>query len=397
MEAIFFIVLFWVGINLIMGFFSSIFGDGNWSDKSGPSDFSVDLFQEFVSNDKTRLDCFTFKIKGKVGNPTGAAVKVIFRLSDTTNSDEMAAIYAIPTVYHVDNTGLFGMCQTLPAADPTTYLPESISFGSVPKEWLQYPYKGKRTIKALAFVVDAACDESNIESIKSNLIHYAAATSTLDVLDIGYMDNYQNRDKINELSIDLCMLMAASDGSLDQNEIDVMKDWSRLSYILIEDESEKSAKKNKISSYIKNSYQRAKKKELNQDTIIRDINEIFDTTAKYNLIELLLEVAGADDVFAKEEDKFLSSIVTDLSLDLATINEMKNKVVIGIKKVDSSEASSESLLGLTDDMTNEEKRKSLRKSYAKWNAQTTHKDINIRQRANEMIEIIAKLNIKYKN
>lgn len=397
MEAILVLIIFYIGVNLIMGIFSSIFGDGNWSDKSVSSDFSVDLIQEFVSNDKTRLDCFTFKVKGKVGNPTGAAVKVIFRLTDVTNPDKKAAIYAIPTAYHVDNTGLFGMCETLPAADPTTYLPESLSFGSVPKEWLQYPYKGKRTIRALAFVVDAACDESNLESIKGNLIHYASDTSTLDVSDIGYADNYENRDKINELSIDLCMLMAASDGSLDQNEIDVMKDWARLRYILIEDESEKSAMKNKISSYIKNSYQRAKKKELNKDTIIKDINEIFDTTAKYNLIELLLEVAGADDVFAKEEDKFLSRIATDLSLDLSTINEMKNKVVIGIKKVDSSEDTSESLLGLTDDMTNEEKRKSLRKSYAKWNAQTTHKDITIRQRANEMIEIIAKLNIKYKN
>ena len=380
----------------IMGFLSSIFGDGNWSNQSKPSEFEVKLVQEFITTDTARHDCFTFKIKGTVGNPTGGSVKVIIRLLDEADNKK-AHIYAIPSSYHADKTGLFGLCEPLPAADPTTFFPEFVSFGSIPKEWLQFPYKGKRTIVALAILADAACDESNFESIKKYTINYSDSTSTYNVSDIGYMDNFENRDRTNELSIDLCMLLAASDGTLDQAEVDVMKDWARLTYIFMENQSDKEEQKKKISTYIKNSYQKAKTKELNKNMLIKEINEIFDNTAKYNLMELLLKIAGADDVFATKEEEFISQTARDLSLDQSTVSEMKNKVIIGIKEVQSTDDSGEGLLGITDDMTNEEKLKSLRKSYSKWNAQTTHKDANIRKRAKEMIEIIAKLNIKYKN
>ena len=165
----------------------------------------------------------------------------------------------------------------------------------------------------------------------------------------------------------------------------------------MENQSDKEEQEKKISTYIKNADQKAKTKELNKNMLIKEINEIFDHTAKYNLMELLLKIAGADDVFATKEEEFISQTARDLSLDQSTVSEMKNKVIIGIKEVQSTDDSGEGLLGITDDMTNEEKLKSLRKSYSKWNAQTTHKDANIRKRAKEMIEIIAKLNIKYKN
>ena len=402
MEAIVYILIFIVGVNIawsiIVGIFSAIFGgDDSHNNHTSASPLSVSLIQEYISTKDTELDCFTFKIKGKIGNPTGAPVKVIIRLSDQTVDKKLAALYAIPSMYQADSTGIFGICETLPAADPTTYFPEFVSMGSVPKALLQYPYKGNRTIKASLFLVDAACNEYSLDSIRDNLIEFTSSTTPYKISDIGYMDNYENRDRTNELSIDLCMLMAASDGALDQSEINAIKDWAKLSYILIEDESEKKIQKDKVSACIKNSYAKSKNKELDKDSLLEEINDIFDTTAKYNLIELLLNIAGADDLFAKEEEVFLNSITKSLSLDQSEVNEMKNKVVLSVKSIESTESSNESLLGLTNNMSNNEKRKSLRESYSKWSSQTTHKDPKIKQRANEMVEIIAKLNIKYKN
>jgi len=400
MEGIIYILILIVGISIarsiIVGIFSAIFGGGS-SNSSSSTEFTVDLIQEFISTENSRLDCFTFKIRGRIGNPSGGSVKVICRLSDSTDEELLASIYAIPSVYHADSTGIFGISRTLPAADPSAYLPEFFTLGSVPKELLQYPYRGNRKIRVSAFLVDATCDESSIDSIKANIIEFSRSSSSYKVTDIGYMDQYENRDRTNELSIDLCMMMAASDGTLDQSEINTMKDWAKSSYVFLEDGSEKTLQKDKISAYIKNSYAKAKKQELNKESLTNEINSIFDTTAKYNLIELLLKIAGADDLFAKEEDEFLDTITNSLQLDQATVNEMKNKVVIGIKNVDSSESSYESLFGVTDNMSNEEKRKSLRQAYSKWNGQTTHKDGEIRKRAKEMINIIAKLNTKYKN
>jgi len=53
------------------------------------------------------------------------------------------------------------------------------------------------------------------------------------------------------------------------------------------------------------------------------------------------------------------------------------------------------LLGLTDEMTDKEKCKELRKLYSKWNGQTNSTNKKIKSRAKEMIKLIAELRSKY--
>ena len=53
------------------------------------------------------------------------------------------------------------------------------------------------------------------------------------------------------------------------------------------------------------------------------------------------------------------------------------------------------MFGIKESMSNAEKCKLLRKEYAKWNAQTTHKDAKRRERAKEMVDTIANLRKQY--
>ena len=74
---------------------------------------------------------------------------------------------------------------------------------------------------------------------------------------------------------------------------------------------------------------------------------------------------------------------------------MKNKVVANVEKIETLEKPSETTFGLSDDMTDKEKCRSLTKQYSKWKGQTTHKDPKRKKRAKEMIKAIADLRKEY--
>ena len=54
--------------------------------------------------------------------------------------------------------------------------------------------------------------------------HYNASVFiTFTVKELGYLDELVNRDKVEDLTINLAMCMAASDGHLDQKELNILK------------------------------------------------------------------------------------------------------------------------------------------------------------------------------
>jgi broad specificity phosphatase PhoE len=78
-----------------------------------------------------------------------------------------------------------------------------------------------------------------------------------------------------------------------------------------------------------------------------------------------------------------------------TFKGMKDKIIANVENIEFSERPSEESFGLTEDMSNEEKCKALRKEYTKWNGQTAHKDPKKKKRAKEMVKIIADLRKQY--
>ena len=91
----------------------------------------------------------------------------------------------------------------------------------------------------------------------------------------------------------------------------------------------------------------------------------------------------------------MNKIVKKLELDEQVFNEMKNKTLATVGKIETSKASVEGLLGIKKNMSDKEKCKELRKQYSKWNSQTNSSNDKIKERAKEMVKIIADLRTKY--
>ena len=49
----------------------------------------------------------------------------------------------------------------------------------------------------------------------------------LSTKEIGYLEELVNKSKVEDLTIKLAMTMAATDGHLDQKELNVIKNWAK--------------------------------------------------------------------------------------------------------------------------------------------------------------------------
>ena len=75
-------------------------------------------------------------------------------------------------------------------------------------------------------------------------IHYnASVIYNFSVKEIGYLEEFANRDKVEDLTINLAMSMAASDGHLDQKELNVIKDWAKSLTLELDEDKAKERKK----------------------------------------------------------------------------------------------------------------------------------------------------------
>ena len=76
-------------------------------------------------------------------------------------------------------------------------------------------------------------------------------------------------------------------------------------------------------------------------------------------------------------------------------------IAINVSRITISNAavnvrvSDESVFGITESMSKEEKSKKLRKEYSRWNALTNNNDKLVRERAREMTDLAANLRKRY--
>jgi tellurite resistance protein len=344
-----------------------------------------------------KVKCFGIKIKGWIGNPTEDQSKIILTIYDNTDSPDddfgMPVLSAHPA-FCEKNSRVFGV-DVIWKTTADTYLTDFFNWIYIPKDIILSPKKGKRKLKFHLTVceTDTEVKHSSYEDL-SKIKHNASTFVNFNFQEVGYMDELINKDKVEDLTIQLGMSMAAADGSLDQKELNIIKKWAQS----LTDELEKDKadeKKKHFSSFIKKTYSAVKDKKVSLSNLVKDFNNKAGKGQKYLAIQLMLDIAGADGKLSKEEIVFINKIAKTTGIDLDTFKEMKNKVIANVDKIDMSESPSEETFGITKDMDEKEKCKLLRKEFTKWNNQTTNKNPQRRKRAKEMIKIVAELRKKY--
>ena len=350
------------------------------------------------------MPSFKVEFKGWVDHPTDPTIKLNLFIKDVYLNDEGEEKF-MPVLCPVLPDWTEGTTRSLRITEeintsPFGHFKEFTHFIFIPIEYLSGPFKGKRKLRfsIVATDVDAQSDWGTFSKDQVSKIRHIASTDIDHTFtEVGFLENFLNREQIENLSIKIALAIAASDGNLDQKELNVIKEWANLSTTKLE-EKETKEKKKKLSNFIKEAYVEAKSKKISVSGLIEELNDKAIKEQKYELVDLLLKVVSADDELSKEEDVMLNKIVKKLGIDQKTYNQMKNKTIASVGKIetdDYSSGSDEQLLGLSDEVTNEEKCKELRKLYSKWNGLTNSSNKQTKTRAKEMVKKIATLRSKY--
>jgi hypothetical protein len=134
---------------------------------------------------------------------------------------------------------------------------------------------------------------------------------------------------------------------------------------------------------------------IDAEHYLKEIRNNSKIDERYEIINLLLNIATNDDTLIAKENNFIDNVAKKLELNQNKYQEIKRIETASLKSVDFGDKADESIFGISKDMDNKEKCKILRQEYSRWNSQTNNNDKTKRNRAKEMAILAANLRKQY--
>jgi tellurite resistance protein len=271
--------------------------------------------------------------------------------------------------------------------------------GAVVPELLQPPFSGQRDFIVVLRLVDL----DNLPSIElgrndendPGILWTSTLGFQYSVTDKGYQEVAEHRDKARALSVQIGMAVAMADGSLDDSEGLVLKEW--IIKMISAFSGEKHAHLKKLyNNAMTHAYDLASEGDLTLSVLTEQLNEIADRSSRYETIELCFDVMAADGVADTEELNVIRTVAEALELDFDEIEKLRDQKIVGLDTNISNQASIEDLLGLKDDWDSGRINKHLLAEFQKWNNRlTTLEEGQERDNAQRMLDLIAEARKKH--
>ena len=142
-------------------------------------------------------------------------------------------------------------------------------------------------------------------------------------------------------------------------------------------------------------YEKSQKDTIDPQIYLKEIKNFSKIDERYEVINLLLNIATHDNTLTSTENKFLDDVAEKLELNQSKYLEIKKIETASLKSVDFGDKADESIFGLSKDMDDKTKCRILRQEYSRWNSQTNNSNKDKRVRAKEMVNLIANLRKQY--
>jgi uncharacterized tellurite resistance protein B-like protein len=244
----------------------------------------------------------------------------------------------------------------------------------IPFDLVDFPKSGTRRIKCEFTILDAG--------LKG--IQYGSTTTSFDLLipKDGYLDKLEKRDRAYKTLIILALLVAKSDGRIAMKEMSTIEKWIKEKF------ENKQQQRDLLITYA-----RDVKESIKEENDIYDIkSEIkkFSSDASkkiiYEGLDLLVRIMSADLSHDSNEKAIIQDFIDQNNIPKDEYQKVFNK------HIDASMVENEITeveLGITPNMTLDEKKKVLRQQYQLWSKKVTSSDEKVRRNAESMIEKIA--------
>jgi uncharacterized tellurite resistance protein B-like protein len=244
----------------------------------------------------------------------------------------------------------------------------------IPFDLVDFPKSGTRRIKCEFTILDA----------RLKVIPYGSTITSFDLFipKDGYLDKLEKRDRAYKTLINLALLVAKSDGRIAMKEMSTIEKWIKEKFVNHEEQRD-----------LLITYARDVKGKIKEENAIYDVNNEIkkfssDASKKiiYEGLDLLVRIMSADLSHDSNEKAIIQEFIDQNNIPKDEYQKIFNK------HIDASMVENEITeveLGITPNMTLDEKKKILRQQYQLWSKKVTSSDEKVRRNAESMIEKIA--------
>jgi len=299
-------------------------------------------------------------------------------LDDITegSSSPQPVFCMIPDV--ADEDGCFAFEERLRVPHACSEI-DGMEIGSVPGFALVCPRRGPRRLR-VAVTVTAPTDPDRIWSAGYKTIEHHETK-------VGYLEYERHSREQDERVARLAVAVALADGRFDKAEARVIRRHFFQRYM---GETDEAQRKQSISRVMKETLTR-----LNQGggrvgkmigRMAREMQSEDDLSDKRDAYELCVQIVGADGEVTDRELKSIGHIVDKLELPQAVVQEVHDRHL----RVSMIREEAFDPLSMPTELSKAEKLKWLAEEYRRWHPRQNHKDREVRQEAENRIELIAK-------
>jgi len=326
-----------------------------------------------------------FEILGKGVFPNTYKTRLLFVTQVFDESDTLKPILSTSTTFQSDDNPFYSFERKAEVYEPGYGFMEWSNVGLVITDVLIPPKSGSRNLRIILSILDS--DQQEIQSYSKTKNYFFE--------DQGYEEAIEAREEAYLLDIQLAVYMGYSDNDFDRSEAQLIKNWMIKTLKNYESEKKENLRV-KFNKTFKQANSEAKEGKLSISRITSRLNEIADDRMKYQSIEFCLDIMAADGIADEGELEAVRKISESLGLDFDEVQKLKDLRLKDLKMSINEDTSLEELIGIKPSFSKEETCKHLRNEFKKWNSRLTGTDdLNVRQNAQQKLDIIAELNSKY--
>lgn len=331
-----------------------------------------------VSDKVDNLDVFTVFASGSWNMPHGANslvynVKLFQRIG---GSDKLPVMCVIKE--WTDNSNLFfnyisGI--TTPGTG-TIYFTSEVKLISIPVESLKLPYSGKSDLIFELNLISFGTESPYIFKTTTNSIGFNA-------VEQGYQDRLDGISNYHRNVVKIAGVLSAVDNDSDIFEREIIEDWLVDNSVSDNLDELLEIFDNEIYEYsdIKDGLSKIK-------SYVLEIKDFCSPADKINLLNLLHNLSLADDDHNEYEEKIIRYIVKNLNIEEEKYNKLLSRDV-KFANAELSENKFDSILGITEEMTNTEIKNILKEQYKIWNQKITSSNVIEAKNARVILEYIS--------
>lgn len=336
--------------------------------------------------------------RGNISAPRTMNVGSSISAFDATNGDDdLDLLISMVEQAQEPDTVCFGMTNNIGQVSEGDSFTDWVQLGAIAPDLVQGPKSGNRTIKVMIRLFNA----NNPPSIRGGFSD-GGETFLVETLEFdhyftekGYEEEAQDREEAQALSLKIGVAVAMADGSLDDAEGEILKNWIVREVSVFGDEKQKRLKK-MFNESLKEGFAQAQSGNLALSPLVDRLAEIGEKKTKYDVIELCFDIMAADGVADPEEMAVIRKVAEALSLDMNEIEKMRESVTLNLSTSLTSEEGLESLVGIEDGWSDDQKKKHIRTEFQKWsNRLNSLTEGDERDSAQNMLDNLSALKKKY--